>query len=181
MLLTNDEKTKLLSIARNTIQEYVSTGKVSKLDKKDYEGNLSRNCGAFVTLHKHGKLRGCIGHFGEDIPLYEVIQMMSIASASKDYRFPKVSFEEFDSIEIEISVLTPMRKIKSNDEIQLGKHGIYIKSGSKGGTFLPQVANDTGWSLDEFLGHCSQDKVGIGWDGWKKADIYIYEAIVFSE
>jgi uncharacterized protein (TIGR00296 family) len=88
---------------------------------------------------------------------------------------------EIDRVKIEISVLSPMRKIKSIDEIELGKHGIYIKKGNRNGTFLPQVATDTRWSKEEFLGHCAQDKAFIGWDGWRDAEIYIYEALVFGE
>ena len=89
--------------------------------------------------------------------------------------------EEVDDIEIEISVLTPMRKISSIDEIVMGKHGIYIKKGYASGTFLPQVATETGWTKEEFLGHCAKDKAHIGWDGWKDAEIYVYEAYVFGE
>jgi hypothetical protein len=74
-----------------------------------------------------------------------------------------------------------MRRIKSIDEFELGKHGIYIKKGMSGGTFLPQVATETGWTREEFLGHCAQDKAGIGWDGWKDSELYVYEALVFSE
>ena len=74
-----------------------------------------------------------------------------------------------------------MLKIEDINEIELGKHGIYIKKGHRTGTFLPQVATETGWNLEQFLGHCSQDKAGLGWDGWKEAEIYIYEALVFSE
>jgi len=92
-----------------------------------------------------------------------------------------VKKDEFDDIEIEISVLTPMKKINSIDEIVLGKHGIYIRKGMSSGTFLPQVAAETGWTKEEFLGHCAKDKTGIGWNGWKDADIFIYEAIVFHE
>jgi AMMECR1 domain-containing protein len=78
-------------------------------------------------------------------------------------------------------VLTPLKKIQSADEIELGKHGIYMKKGYHSGTFLPQVATDTKWSLEEFLGHCARDKAGIGWDGWKDAELFVYEAIIFSE
>ena len=78
-------------------------------------------------------------------------------------------------------LLSPMKKINSIDEIVLGKHGIYIKKGYFSGTFLPQVATETGWSKEDFLGHCARDKAGIGWNGWKDADLYIYEAEVFSE
>jgi hypothetical protein len=84
-------------------------------------------------------------------------------------------------IEIEISILTPLKKINSIEQIQLGKHGIYIKKGISSGTFLPQVALETNWTKEEFLGHCARDKAGIGWDGWKTAEIYTYEAIVMSE
>ena len=106
---------------------------------------------------------------------------MAIASAIRDYRFNSVSISELDSIDIEISVLTPLKKISSVDEIELGKHGIYIKKGFSSGTFLPQVADETKWSKEEFLGHCSRDKAGIGWDGWKNAELFIYEAIIFRE
>jgi AMMECR1 domain-containing protein len=74
-----------------------------------------------------------------------------------------------------------MRKINSVDEIELDRDGIYIKKGFRAGTFLPQVATETGWDLEQFLGHCAQDKAGIGWDGWKDADIYTYQALVFGE
>jgi pyruvate formate lyase activating enzyme len=126
-------------------------------------------------------LRGCIGRFEPDIPLYEVIVEMAIAASQKDHRFSPVTKSELDEIDIEISVLTPMKKIDSISEIELGKHGIYIKSGYIGGTFLPQVATETGWTLEEFLGHCARDKAGLSYDGWKDADIYTYEAIIFSE
>jgi AmmeMemoRadiSam system protein A len=115
------------------------------------------------------------------MPLYEVVQAMTIASSTKDHRFSPVDESELTKIEIEISVLSPMVKISSIDQIELGKHGIYIIKGNRSGTFLPQVATETGWNLEEFLGHCARDKAGIGWEGWKNADLYIYEAIVFSE
>ena len=106
---------------------------------------------------------------------------MAISAATSDYRFDPVSASELNSLDIEISVLTPMHKISSTEEIILGKHGIYIKKGGQSGTLLPQVATDRNWTKEEFLGYCSRDKAGIGWNGWKNADIYIYEAIVFSE
>ena len=140
---------------------------------------LKQKCGAFVSLHKQGRLRGCIGHFGEDVPLYEIVAEMARAAAFEDPRFMPVTKDELDDVDIEISVLTPMRRIKSLDEFQLHKHGIYIKKGYRSGTFLPQVADEVNWSKEEFVGHCAQDKAGIGWDGWKDAELYVYEAIVF--
>jgi uncharacterized protein (TIGR00296 family) len=106
---------------------------------------------------------------------------MAISSAVRDYRFSPVKQEEIPAIKVEISVLTPLKRIQSPDEIELGKHGIYIKKGTSSGTYLPQVANSTVWTVEEFLGSCARDKAGIGWDGWKDAELYTYEAIVFGE
>ena len=178
--LNDNDKKDLLEIARNTINSYIQNGIIPTLED-NYSEVLNSHCGAFVTLNKKKKLRGCIGRFKVDQPLYEVVQQMAIASSTQDTRFQSVEKSELEEIEIEISALTPMKKINSIDEIELGKHGIYISKGYKTGTFLPQVATETAWSLEEFLGHCSRDKAGIGWDGWKDADIYIYEATVFSE
>lgn len=166
----------LKSIAYHTIK--------ATLEGKKYEpGKLSdvllTKCGAFVSLHKKGRLRGCIGHFGEDMPLYQVVEHMAKAAAFEDPRFYGVTMEELDDIDIEISVLTPMKRIQNIDEFELGKQGIFIRKGYHTGTFLPQVADEVSWTKEEFLGHCSQDKAGIGWDGWKTAELYTYEAIVF--
>ncbi len=106
---------------------------------------------------------------------------MAVASSTRDTRFSPVKSEELGNIKIEISVLTPLKKINSPEEIILGKHGIYMKKGYNSGTFLPQVATSTGWTKEEFLGHCSRDKAGMGWDGWKTAELYTYEAIIFGE
>jgi AmmeMemoRadiSam system protein B/AmmeMemoRadiSam system protein A len=179
--LSTEEKKKLLTIARRTLNEYIMKGIIPKIDEATLSPNLLAQAGAFVTLKIDGNLRGCIGNFTAEQPLYKTIQSMTIASSTEDYRFNKVTPEELNSIEIEISVLTPMKKIQSIDEIELGKHGIYIKKGSRAGTFLPQVATETGWTKEEFLGHCAQDKAFIGWEGWKTADVYIYEALVFDE
>jgi AmmeMemoRadiSam system protein A len=178
-----DEKDKkdLLFIVRRTIEQYITKRVISEIDSSLLSENLKTKCGAFVTLHENNELRGCIGRFAPDEPLYKVVQQMAIASSTEDYRFSPVTPDEINKLHIEISVLTPMRKIKSIDEIELGRHGIYIKKGLRSGTFLPQVAKETGWSKEDFLGHCAQDKAGIGWDGWKDADLYVYEAYVFSE
>ncbi|MBN2520054.1 MAG: AmmeMemoRadiSam system protein A, partial [Bacteroidales bacterium] len=179
--LNNDEKKILLDIARTTIKDYINKGVINKINTSDFSENLKMPCGAFVTLHKEGKLRGCIGRFDPNEPLYKVVQDMAIAASTQDYRFSRVTTDEIDNLDIEISVLTPLKKIESIDEFELGKHGIYIKKGLKTGTFLPQVAEGTKWNKEEFLGHCARDKAGIGWTGWKDAELYTYEALVFSE
>ncbi|OQX78351.1 MAG: hypothetical protein B6D61_05750 [Bacteroidetes bacterium 4484_249] len=163
------------------MEQYVKTGTVPELNPDDYSDNLKVRAGAFVTLNENQRLRGCIGHFEADKPLYQIVQDMAVAAATQDPRFQPVDKRELDDIEIEISVLTPMKKIDSVDEIKLGRDGIYIKKGFRAGTFLPQVATETGWDLEQFLGHCARDKAGIGWDGWRDADIYTYQALVFGE
>ncbi len=179
--LTDKDKAILLDIARKTIEGYVSAGKVPDIDASGFSGNILTRAGAFVTLRKNGELRGCIGRFNPDIPLYKVVQEMAVSSATKDTRFSPVLASELPSLTIEISVLTPLKRIRSPEEIVLGKHGIYIKKGFSSGTYLPQVAIETGWSVEDFLGHCARDKAGIGWNGWKNAELYTYEAIVFEE
>lgn len=179
--LSIKDKSDLLQIARLTIDEYITKKEIPLIDPSQFSDKLKVECGAFVTLHKNKQLRGCIGRFIADEPLYKVVQEMAISAATQDYRFPMVGAPELEMIELEISVLTPLKKINSIGEIQLGRDGIYIVKGSRSGTFLPQVASETGWSLEEFLGHCSRDKAGIGWEGWKDATIYTYQAIVFSE
>jgi MEMO1 family protein len=179
--LTPEEKGKLIGLARKAILSYLDEKKIIEVSPAKYPGNLQIPCGAFVTLNKNGELRGCIGRFLATEPLYEVVQQMAIAAAFEDSRFNPVRKEEMKNIDIEISVLTPLKKIKSIDEFELGKQGIYMAKGSRSGTFLPQVEEQTGWTKEEFLGHCSQDKAGIGWNGWKDADLYTYEALVFGE
>jgi MEMO1 family protein len=179
--LNEEEKESLLAIARETIVSYVTYGKMPGIDESTLSARIRQPFGAFVTLKKDGKLRGCIGRFEATQPLYEVVRQMAVASSTQDSRFPAVEVEEIDELVIEISVLTPMRKIQSIDEFVLGKHGIYMKKGYSSGTFLPQVAHETGWNTEEFLGHCARDKAHIGWDGWKTAELYVYEAYVFGE
>lgn len=179
--LSEQEKATLLQLARKTIEEKVKEGKVSTLNPSDFTENLRSNCGAFVTLHSRGKLRGCIGRMIGDVPLFKMIQDMAVSSAVHDPRFMPVSPEELSDINIELSILSPLEKIIDIKEIQLGKHGIYITKGQRSGVFLPQVATETGWSLEDFLGHCARDKAGLDWEGWKTAGIYIFTATIFSE
>ena len=175
--LSEDEKQMLKKIAYESIKDSLDGKPISHFSS--LTSHLSSKCGAFVSLHKQGRLRGCIGHFGEDTPLHEIVAEMARAAAFEDPRFMPVTRGELDDIDIEISVLTPMRRIQSLDEFQLHRHGIYIRKGYRSGTFLPQVADEVNWTKEEFVGHCSQDKAGLGWDGWRDAELYVYEAIVF--
>ena len=181
--LNDEEKRVLKEIALQSIMEKWKEegGKRKELTPhlSPLTSHLLSKCGAFVSLHKQGRLRGCIGHFGEDYPLHEIVAEMARAAAFEDPRFAPVQREELADIDIEISVLTPMRRIQSLDEFELHRHGIYIRKGYRSGTYLPQVADEVNWTKEEFVAHCAQDKAGIGWDGWKDAELYVYEAIVF--
>lgn len=180
--LSPQEKATLLHIARRSIEEGLS-GKSVRLEEDEamLTETLRMTCGAFVTLHSHGRLRGCIGRLVGSGPLYRTVAEMARAAAFEDPRFYPVEREELSGIQIEISVLSPLRRIHSADEFQLGRHGIFMVKGRRQGTFLPQVAEETHWTKEEFLGHCAQDKAGLTWDGWREADLYVYEAEVFHE
>jgi len=179
--LNESDKKTLLDLARKTLEEKVRYGKTAEPDSTGFSSNLKTNCGAFVSLHINGKLRGCIGRLVCDIPLFKMILEMTVSAAIHDPRFYPVSTEELPFIDIELSVLSPLQKITDIKQIKLGKHGIYLVKEHKSGVFLPQVATETGWNLEEFLGHCAQDKAGLGWEGWKTAEIFIYNATVFGE
>ena len=175
--LNDNEKAILRKIAKDTLDEAVIGGKKFEVDSSNLPKNLKEHLGAFVTLYKNKQLRGCIGTFEPNQPLYEVVRDMAISSAFNDTRFKQVTNDELDSIEIEISVLTPRKKIKSLDEIVIGRHGIYIQKGSRSGTYLPHVATQMNWDVEQFVSSCAHEKAGIS--DYSDADIFTYESIVF--
>ncbi len=181
--LKESDKEHLLQIARHSIDSYLRTGILPSPVMKDIPANLKVSAGAFVTLWKNNQLRGCIGSFLSQKPLYQLIQEMAVSSATNDTRFAPVSPKELEEISIEISVLTPLQRIHSVSEFKLGRDGIYMINGHQSGTFLPQVYEETHWDTEEFLGHCARDKARIGWEGWKdkNTELYTYQAIVFGE
>lgn len=181
LVLSSEEKKTLLGIARESIKAELNGTKPDTPDALKLTGGLMEPLGAFVTIKIHGNLRGCIGRFTSADPLYRVVEAMAHEAAFGDPRFPALSAKEYPEIKLEISVLGPMKKISDISEIEIGKHGIYLKKGMMSGTLLPQVASERGWSVDEFLGYCARDKAGIGWEGWKNAEIFVYEALVFGE
>jgi AmmeMemoRadiSam system protein A/AmmeMemoRadiSam system protein B len=178
---TDKEKEQLISLARDNIKSLLYDKKRFSVNKENLPEVFKTPLGAFVTLKINGSLRGCIGRFISSEPLYQVVLESSESSAFDDPRFSPLTKEELSKTDIEITVLGPMKKISNIKEIVLGRHGIYIKKDFRSGTMLPQVAIENHWSVEEFLGYTSRDKAGIGWDGWKDADIYIYEGIVLEE
>ncbi|MFA5200437.1 MAG: AmmeMemoRadiSam system protein B [Candidatus Omnitrophota bacterium] len=180
-MLNQEQKKKLLKLARNSIETYLKTGK--KLEVNENDPVLNKNMGAFVTLNKGGDLRGCIGNLVGNQPIYLTVRDMAVEAAVDDPRFSPLSLKELKEVEIEISVLSPLVRVKSADEIELGKHGVLVRKGARSGVFLPQVATETGWGKEEFLDNLCSHKAGLPESSWKDKDteIYIFSAEVFSE
>ncbi len=179
---TNQQKEKLFGIARESINRALRGELLSEFDVQ--EPNLLVKRGVFVTLMNHGQLRGCIGHFEADYPLYDIVSKMAVAAATQDYRFRSnpVTEDEMNQIDVKISILSEMKKVDSIDEIEIGKHGIWIRQGYQSGTYLPEVAIEMGWNRTEFLEHCCVEKAGLPKDAWQKgADIYIYSSQIIDE
>lgn len=180
-MLTEEQKNRLLQIARETMETYIKTGK--RLDLKEDDPLFNREMGAFVTVHKKGQLRGCIGNIIGRGPLYLTIKNMAIESSTGDPRFSPVSVNELGEIDIEISVLSELEKITDPNTIEIGKHGVLVRRGFRSGVYLPQVGTETGWSREEFMNSLCASKAGLSQDAWKKGevDIYVFTAEVFGE
>ena len=176
--LTPQDKEVLLKIVQNKLNSIFNIPEQIPLNENEISLALKSKCGVFVSLYNNGQLRACLGRFNSDEPLYSTIEDVTQSTALSDYRFEPIKASEIDALKIEISVVSPLEPIDSIDLIELGKHGIYIKKGMNTGTFLPQVANKMDWTVEEFVGHCSESKARIGWYGWKDADLFRYEAII---
>jgi AmmeMemoRadiSam system protein A len=181
--LSDDERKILLEQARKTIESYAGERKKPIVSEEAARTPaLKSTRGAFVTLHKRGQLRGCIGTFEGEGNLLETIRNMAVASGWQDPRFPPLDQKELKDIDIEISVLTPRRMIKHPDEIEVGKHGIYITRGFNRGVLLPQVATEQGWDRQTFLEHTCI-KAGLPTNAWRDPEtiIEVFSAEVFGE
>lgn len=178
--LCQEDQDYLLRLARYSIAEAL------QLVKADFPQNptgtvLTPGAGAFVTLRKHGQLRGCIGRMAAEIPLQQTIRLMAVAAAFEDPRFRPLTRHEFDQIEIEISVLSPMQQC-SVEQLEVGKHGVWLGYQGRSAVFLPQVAAEQGWNRDQLLEHLCQ-KAGLAADAYKQpsAVLRCFTALVFSE
>jgi len=178
--LNTEAEKEALQIARKTLENHLQ-GKPNEINVRSQ--SLLKPSGAFVTLHENNCLRGCIGTFEPKEPLYKVIEDMSIAAATEDPRFPKVFLEELPAIKIEISVLTPRQQITDWQRIRLGVDGVVIQSGHHSGTFLPQVALETGWSLEKFLSELCTQKAGLPPSCYKspKVNLFTFQVQILAE
>lgn len=176
------QKRELLRLAGDTVRAVVvdQTPPVPQSD----DPALTAACGCFVTLKNGGRLRGCIGQFTSDRPLVELVVDMARASATSDPRFlaDPIVPGELDELDVEISVLSPLKKTDDPLSLTLGTDGIYIKRGCASGCFLPQVATETGWSKDEFLSYCCSHKAGLPADAWQdpQTEVFLFTADVFG-
>lgn len=180
-MLSKEQRKKLLQIARQTMEAYVNTGK--KLKFKEDDPLFNREMGAFVTLHRGGQLRGCIGNIIGRAPLYLTVRDMAIQASTEDPRFPPVSASELADIDVEVSVLSEPEEIDDPEKIEMGKHGVIVRDGFRSGVYLPQVATETGWSRNEFMSSLCSQKAGLPPDAWKTGSckVYVFTAEVFSE
>ncbi|MGC9336552.1 MAG: AmmeMemoRadiSam system protein B [Candidatus Cloacimonadia bacterium] len=180
--LSPADKEYLLNLARGSIEYYLENKKLLPLEKPESE-ILNEKRAVFVTLNKNHNLRGCIGQLIAQMPLYQAVAEMAVAAAFSDPRFNPVKESELKDISIEISVLTPMKRVKSIDEIKMGRDGVYIKKGARSGVFLPQVAEETGWDKQTFLENLCMHKAFLPKDAYLDEDteLYIFQVEKFAE
>jgi AmmeMemoRadiSam system protein A len=177
-MTSEHDRQLLLRIAREAISAHVGGTPAHVPGAVDI---LARPGGAFVTLHKHGDLRGCIGHIEPTEPLGTVVPRCAVAACSSDPRFPPLAPDELDAIDIEISLLGPLEPIAGPQDIVVGRHGLVVERSWQRGLLLPQVATEWNWDADAFLAHTCQ-KAGLSRDAWHKgARVWRFEAEVFSE
>jgi AmmeMemoRadiSam system protein A len=177
--LPNDEKRSLLQIARSAIESVLTHGKAAKIPSPS--GNLAIPSGAFVTLHRNGRLRGCIGRVIAVEPLAYVVADCAVAAATSDPRFSRLHLAELHELQIEISVLSCPQEV-SGEDVQPGIHGVIISRGENRGILLPQVAADHGWARERFLEETCE-KAGLPPDAWRDpaTRIEVFTAEVFSD
>ncbi|MBM4137848.1 MAG: AmmeMemoRadiSam system protein B, partial [Nitrospira sp.] len=175
--LTKEEKEELLSLAKNTIINYVTNGKIPGGEIKNPK--FRANGATFVTIKKNGNLRGCIGNIQPVMPLYESVIKNAISACSSDPRFPPMNKEDIKDMDVEISILSPLLSLRDVKDIQIGRHGLVIRKGMQSGLLLPQVATEFGWDRDTFLEHICL-KAGLPKDAWKDAELYIFTAEIIK-
>ena len=177
--IDSDGKKALLAWARATIKARLEGGPEAKPPTGP---GLDATCGAFVSLHEEGRLRGCIGRIVGGSPVVETIRGMALAAAFEDPRFDPLETVELPRIDIEITLLSPMERVSSVENIEIGRHGLYIVKGWHSGLLLPQVPVEFGWDRDTFLEQLCY-KAGLHSDAWKApdAELFSFEGIVFGE
>ena len=180
--LTDQERAALLTIARAAVETTARGEPLPAQPEDACTPTLEENGCCFVTLHRQGHLRGCIGTFHPGRPLWKTAQEMAVQASSRDPRFRPVAAEEIPEIDLEISVLTPSVPVSDPGEIEVGRDGLIISRGHTRGVLLPQVATENGWDREEFLDHTCR-KAGLSAGAWRGEDTTIerFTADVFGE
>ena len=172
------ERQRLLRLARRALEARVGRQRAPAPERG---GVLDEPRGAFVTIRRHGELRGCLGRIAPDVPLAETIADLGASVSDSDPRFNPVAPAELDDIDVEISVLTPEREVHAIADIVPGRHGVVIEQGSRRGLLLPQVATEQGWDAETFVSQTCR-KAGLPPDAWRHgAKMFVFEAEVFGE
>lgn len=181
MELSSKEKEILITAARESIKSLFGNTEISSVDYTSHP-NLKLKAGAFVTLKIKNELRGCIGFITSEQPLYETVCEVANHAAIQDPRFPPLTQKEFNLIDIEISVLSPLKKISDYSEIKIGEHGLLVEEGYHRGLLLPQVATENNYSIQQFLTSICM-KASLSPDLWqkKKLNLKVFTALVFNE
>ena len=182
--LSKKEKQLFIKLARNEIEKHlgINQTRISEEDLKDYPIFFTKDYGSFVTLHIGENLRGCIGYIQPITILHNQIRMCAKAAAFEDPRFYPLTREEYPDISVEISLLSPIERVNSLDEIKVGRDGLIVQHSIFQGLLLPQVATENNWTKEEFLSHTCL-KAGLPSDCWKRNDVIIkkFSAYVFDE
>ena len=176
-MYSDEQKNQLLDLVHHTIDEYFQDFSPTLKTTKDPDFLEER--GAFVTLKKMDHLRGCIGYIEPVASVYETIQKLSIQSAFNDSRFPPLEESEWPDCQAEISILSLPQPLKSAEYIQVGTHGVILRSDRGSGVFLPQVPIEQGWNRLEYLEQLGL-KSGLDRQAWSSSQLFTFEAIVFS-
>jgi AmmeMemoRadiSam system protein A len=180
-VLNEEQRRQLLRLARTSIESTLD-GRTPDILAEEFDEDLRRPAGAFVTLRKNGDLRGCIGSIRAMEPLYRAVASSAISAAVRDPRFFPVRKDEIGHLELEISVMGPIEQVRDVNEIEIGRDGLIISRGRFAGLLLPQVASEYGWDRETFLNQTCL-KAGLQPDAWRIADTRIekFAAEVFSE
>ncbi len=177
-MVSDDERRQILSIARSAIER----GDGSRPLRAPRSGLLARPGGAFVTIRLRGELRGCIGYIESPLPLANVVAEVAVKSATQDPRFPPLTVPEIGEAVLEVSILSPLQRVKDIGDIRIGVHGLLIELGVHRGLLLPQVALEYGWDTAEFLDNTCK-KAGLASGSWNVpgAKLYMFTAEVCNE
>lgn len=178
-VLSLSERRFLLDLARNAIRQQWEPA--HKIETEQHTAALMEPAGCFVTLKKNGILRGCIGSFESSMPLRDHVEKMAVLSAFNDPRFPPLRPDELSSIRIEISIIGKMKPLEKHTDFERGKHGVFVSWNKCQGTYLPEVALECGWTVEEFIRHCALEKAGIPKEKMSLMKVWIYEVEKISD